>query len=219
MINVDINTDIILHQQRNLEAALSTNPDTEKALRKLIHKEILAARAGTVSAIKGELKNDPRQAYKAVRTTVYKKVLGANISLFKTKHAHGSNSYEPERTLNPSKPGGNRRKRNSRTQQIMSYAPLDRGFILDWVNRGTFKGIRHINFTPDPHREEVSQGKRGGDKSKYGKKPNSGQRGKIDGKGFFQRKGRPELAKAVDNLSRIIESELADILSGKKKVK
>lgn len=195
MFDVDIDSTVILQQQKNLEAALSTNPDTEKALCKLIRKEILAARAQVVGKIAGDLHSDPRGAAQSVRTVVYKKVLGANINIYHNRKAHGHTNYEPPRTLNPSKPGGNRRKRNSRTQQIMSYGPLDRGFILQFVNGGTVQ--RNIEY-----------------RTTCGLK---GNRGSIPRHNFFASASRPALAQAADNLSRLIETELASIMNNKKK--
>lgn len=186
MFNVDIDNTVIVEQQKVLERALSTNPDTEKALRKLIRKVILEARAETVSKIDFQ-NGDPRQAAKSVRTSVYKKILGANINIYNSRKAHGKSFYEPPRTLKPEKPGGNRLPRSQRTQQVMSYGPLDRGFILRFVNSGT-----------------------------HTRKTAYGNRGSIDGKNFFRKDALPEMVKAVDNLANLIDDELENILNKKK---
>ena len=44
MVSLEVNFDVVLKQKQVLEQALSTNPKTEKALQKLIHKVILEAR-------------------------------------------------------------------------------------------------------------------------------------------------------------------------------
>lgn len=188
MFNFEVNEAVIVEQRRALEAALSTNPDTEKALRKVIRKVILDARKEVISDIQGKFPNDPRRFVQSVRTTVYKKVLGANINIFNNRKAHSTTSYEPPRTLKPEKPGGNRLPRSSETQRIMSYGPLDRGFILRFQNQGTKQR-----------------------KSRYG------NRGTIDGKGFFHGAGLQELTKAADNLANIIDQELSNILNKRKK--
>lgn len=150
MFNVDIDNTQIVEQQQLLEKALSTNVSTERVLRKLIRSEILAARKKVVADAK--LKNDPRGARQAVRTSVYKKILGANINIFSSRRSHTPNSYEPPRKLKPGQWGGNRRKRSARTNTVMHYGPLDRGFILRFQNSGT--GNRSIQ--PSGNRGSLS---------------------------------------------------------------
>ena len=60
MIGLEVNDAVILEQQRVLEAALSTNPKTQKALQKLIRQVIMEARAKMVGNIKFD-NGDPRQ--------------------------------------------------------------------------------------------------------------------------------------------------------------
>lgn len=189
MINVEFDNTVLMGEQRALEAALSTNPDTEKALRKLIRKEILEARKKVASGIKFK-HGDPRNAAQSVRTVVYKAVLGANINIYNNRRAHGNTAYHPTRKLdqNPHMWGGNRRKRNSRTEQIMNYGPLDRGFILRFINQGT------------QDRDTIY-----GNRSKIGAKP------------FFKPGAEKAMAEAVSNLSTMIETELQNILAKQKK--
>ena len=161
MFQFEANEAIIVEQNKVLEQALSTNPKTQNVLRKLIRKVIMQERASVVASIKFE-NGDPRGSARAVRTAVYKKILGANINIYNSRKAHGSTSYEPPR--NPSHRGGNRRTRSGRTQQIMSYGPLDRGFILRFQNDGT--GDRSVNFTSNDKRKV----------DKWNKHPNTGNR-------------------------------------------
>lgn len=138
MVSLEINDAVVLEQQQVLEQALSTNPKTQKALQKLIRKAIMQARAELSDYIKTKFDNgDPRGAARAVRTSVYRKILGGNINILNGKKAHGTNSYEPPRTLRPGQRGGNRRPRSVRTNKVMHYAGEDRGFILRFVNSGT----------------------------------------------------------------------------------
>lgn len=186
MFNVDIDNTQIIEQQQLLEKALSTNASTERVLRKLIRSEILAARKKVVADAK--LKNDPRGARQAVRTSVYKKILGANINIFSSRRAHSPNSYEPPRKLKPGQWGGNRRKRSARTNTVMHYGSLDRGFILRFQNSGT--GNRSIQP--------------------------SGNRGSLSPKNFFAPAADRVLAQAADNLAGLIETELSKILNDEK---
>ncbi len=201
MIELELNDTVVVEQQRALEAALSTNPKTQKALQRLIRGVIKEARAQVAGSIKFK-GGDPRGAAQSVRTTVYKKILGANINIYSSRKAHGATSYEPPRS--PSHRGGNRRTRSARTQQIMSYGPLDRGFILRFLNDGT--GDRSINFTTNDKRKV----------DKWNKHPNTGGRGAIAPRNFFSGAGSRALAQAADNLANLIDTELATMLNNKK---
>ena len=203
MIGLEIDNTVIVEQKQILEQALSTNPKTQKALQKLIRKVIMEARANIVSAASAKMKHDPRGAAQAVRTSVYKKILGANINIFSSRKAHGQNSYEPPRK-GVSGRGGNRRSRSPRTRQIMVYAPLDRGFILRWINDGT-PGARNIEFTPNDSRKV----------DKWNKHPNTGNRGNISARNFFRGAGERALAQAADNLATLIDTELEAMLNKK----
>ena len=196
MVSLEVNDAVVLEQKQVLEQALSTNPKTQKALQKLIQQVIKQARIDTMQAIKFD-NGDPREAVRSIRRTVYKKILGANINIYNSRKAHGTNSYEPPR--HPSHRGGNRMTRSTRTQQIMSYAPQDRGMILRWVNSGT------------QQRQAFGgrMSKRGYDSSLRG------NRGSISARNFFRNAGEPALVKAVDNLANLIDTELEKILSKK----
>lgn len=202
MIALDVNDSVVVEQSRVLEQALSTNPKTQKALQKLIRQVVMDARANVVRGINFD-NGDPRQSARAVRTAVYKKILGANLNIYSSKKAHGSQSYEPPR--HPSPRGGNRRPRSARTNQVMHYAPLDRGFILRWQNDGT--GDRNITFKQNERRKA----------DKWNKHPNTGFRGNIAPRHFFRGAAERQLAQAADNLAQLIDTELYKILNKTKK--
>lgn len=188
MFQFEVNDAVIVEQQRALEAALSTNPKAQTVLRKIIRKYVLAARATVMQNIKFN-NGDPRGAAQAVRTAVYKKVLGANINIFNSLKAHGQNSYEPPRKLRPGQRGGNRVKRGQLTDRMMHYGPQDRGMILRWVNSGT---------------SDRTAGTRGGKLS--------GNRGSIAARNFFRPLGDRALGQMRDNLAVTIEEEMAKLL-------
>jgi hypothetical protein len=193
MIGFEFDNTVVLEQQKVLEAALSTNPKTQKALQGLIHRAISQARAEVVRSVSASIAHDPRHAARAVRTAVYKKILGANINIYNSRKAHGSTSYEPPRKLRPHQRGGNRVLRGGRTQQIMSYDALDRGFILRFLNSGT---------------TDRQAGTRGGRLS--------GNRGRIAPRNFFRGAGEQALVRATDNLANLIDTELEAILNKQK---
>jgi len=201
MIGLEINDSVVMEQRQVLEQALSTNPKTQKALQKLIRQVILEARAQVVGSIQFQ-NGDPRQTRRAVRTTVYKQILGANINIYNSRRAHGSTSYEPPRKGTTGR-GGNRRSRNSNTQRIMSYEANDRGFILRFVNSGT--NGRNIHFTVNESRHA----------DKWNAHPNTGNRGQITPRNFFRPAGERALVQAADHLANLIDSELENILNKK----
>lgn len=202
MISLEVNDAVVLEQQQILEKALSTNPKTQKALQKLIRIAIMQARAQVISSEKFK-HGDPRGARKAVRTAVYKKILGANINIYNSRKAHGSTSYEPPRK-GVSGRGGNRRTRSPRTARIMSYDALDRGFILRWLNSGA--NDRHINFKEREGRKV----------DKWNKHPNTGNRGSISARNWFKVSATSALRQATDALANLIDTELEAMLNKKK---
>ena len=195
MITLDVNDSVILEQQRALEAALSTNPKTQKALQKLIRKALMEVRPELVSAARGAMGSDPRGAAQGIRTSVYKKILGGNINILNMRKKAGKpTTYEPPRKLQPHQRGGNRVPRGKRTDTVMHYGPHDRQWILRFINSGT---------------SDRMAGSRGGRLS--------GNRGNIAPRNFFRGAGERALAQAADNLASLIDTELADILNKKKK--
>lgn len=189
MIGLEINDAVIVEQKQVLEQALSTNPKTQKALQKLIRQVIIEARENVVGNIKFD-NGDPRQTARAVRTSVYRKILGANINVYNGRKAHGSNNYEAPRTLRHGQRGGNRVPRGHNTERMLRYAPNDRQMILRWVNSGT---------------GERTAGTRGG---RIG-----GNRGSIAARNFFSRTGDRALVQAADKLATLIDTELMNILN------
>lgn len=199
MIGLDVDNEFLVGEQKALEAALSTNPKTEQMLRKLIREVILDVRAKAIIKASDALKHDPRNAIQSIRTSVYKRVLGANINIYNSKKAHGTTSYTPPRTLRVGQRGGNRRKPSENTKRIQGYSDKDRGFILRLVNDGT--GNRVISFNTVESRNY--------------KNANTGNRGSITARNFFTSAVEPHLIEAVDNLANLIDDELEAILNNK----
>ena len=193
MFEFEFNDSVVLRQQEVLEAALSTNPKTQKALQKLINKALSEVRPEVVSRIRNSLNTDPREAARSVRRITYRKILGGDLNIMNKKRKAGQpNSYEPPRKLQPHQRGGNRVPRSQRTNQVMHYGPSDRGWILRIVNSGT---------------TERMAGTRNGRLS--------GNRGSIAARDFFRGAAEPALMRAVDNLAVMIDNELVKMLNTK----
>lgn len=205
MFEFEANEAVIMESKKVLEAALSTNPETQAVLRKIIRKYVLEARAQVVSGIHFE-NGDPRGTRQAVRTSVYKRVLGANINIYSPKQVRGGGtSYEPPRKLRPKQRGGNRVKRSDRTNDFLhTYGPLARGMILRWVNSGTdgrYAGYGRNGKTRDE--KDLFAINHGG----------KGWRGQIAPRNFFRPLGDRAMGIMRDNLAAAIEEELTNILS------
>ena len=200
MFEFEVNEGYLLERQKAIEAALSTSREAEKVLRKIIRKYVLEARAEVVKNIKFK-DGDPREAARAVRTTVYRRVLDANINILTGRKKHGESSYVPPRK-GVSGRGGNRRTRT--TLDRGKYDALDRGFILRWLNSGVKD--RAISFTQREGRKT----------DKWNKHPNTGNRGSIAARNFFKPLSDQALGKMRDNLAAAIETELLSFMNEKK---
>ena len=191
MINLEFGNAVVMRQKAALESMLVSNPDTAANIRKLITQEIAKARAAISQSAKGEMASDPRQAYKAVRRSVYKSILGGQVNIFNPRGGASSSgsSFAKARKLDnhPHQRGGNRRKRSARTDQVDGYVGKDRGFILRFVNSGISKPRQ----------------------TRYG------NRGVIPARNWLATSGQRELEAAAERLSAIIDKELVKMMNEK----
>ena len=185
---VKIHYKLLENQRKLLETLATINPKTHETLRKVIGEELRKARNEVAKSAK--FKNgDPREASRAVRRSVYDKILGGNVNILNSRRAHGVTSYVPTRKLdaNPKQRGGNRVKRSPRTQQIMNYEGRDRGFILRFVNSGTYKA--------NPRSTRL------------------GNRGSITARNWFTNAGRQQMETLTQRLSRMIDEEFKKLIT------
>lgn len=185
-ISGQFQVDGLVKQRKELEQMLSSNPDMEKRLQKLIRKVLMQARKQVSQSAQGAMKSDPRQAYKAVKTAVYRRLLGGSVSILNKRRAGAAGSYEPPHTLQPNQRGGNRVKRGQRTQQVMSYQGADRAFVLRFINQGT---------------NQRTAGTRGGHLS--------GNRGSIAARNFFSSSSHQALQQAAAELDKLIDDMIS----------
>ena len=191
MINLEFDNAIVMRQKAALESMLVSNPDTAANIRKLITQEIAKARAAISQSAKGAMASDPRQAYKTVRRSVYKSILGGQVNIFNPRGGASSSgsSFVKARKLDnhPHQRGGNRRKRSARTDQVDGYVGKDRGFILRFVNSGISKPRQ----------------------TRYG------NRGVIAARNWLATSGQRELEAAAERLSALIDKELVKMMNEK----
>ena len=107
-INNNFVVEGLQEQMQQLDALLASNPDMEKRMQKVIGKVLAKARKKMRDEIKGDMPNDPRDAYKAVKKSVYRRILGGNISILQKRRAGSPSNYTPTRTLKTGQRGGNR---------------------------------------------------------------------------------------------------------------
>lgn len=197
------------NQMTVLQAASVVDGELGKRLRESIYNELKDARYRIVAGIK--FKNgDPRGTASAVKRYTAKKYLGGVISILDGKSSGGTSlGYEAPRKVYPGMKGyrgGNRNPRSKRTQEILDYAPQDRGFILRFVNSGT-----------KPRYANGRNGRwgRSGDNRTFFKLQEQGDyfRGAISPRNFFGTVGQREMQTVVNNLSRIIDDEYSKVFN------
>lgn len=126
--------------QEALRKMQTDNPRTRKELQAIIRRAIGEARKNVIRDAKDVLENDPRHAYKAVRNSVYKQILGGQINILSSRRRRTPTKWvKPKKERPENALGGNRRKRSTDTMRIDSYEGADRGFILRFLNAGTTK--------------------------------------------------------------------------------
>ena len=186
--------------EKKIKQLETTNPGFEKRLRGVIRKVLKQARDELSRKAESGLgmKSDPRHAYKAVRYAVYKRLLGGQVNILQSRKAHSPNSYEPPRTLRQGQRGGNRRTRSKRTDTVMHYEGMDRGFILRFLNNGTQQRAiqRLMEFKKAGG---GSKFKWVSDASKYG------NRGSISARNWFGRESLEEFQSISHAMQQIID--------------
>lgn len=214
MANITDNfqTEGFVEQKKELEKLMMSNPAMEKKVQGLIRKVLGVVRKNMSKAAQDAMDEDPRKASAAVRTMVYKRILGGNVNILQKRRASGKGgAYTPTRTLKSGQRGGNRRTRSEKTMKLESYTGSDRGFVLRFLNAGTHKRV--VRFTSDEARESVHRGSRGGNLQKYGKTINTGFRGKIVPRNFFSIRSHAEMEAAAQNLERMIDELIKQEIS------
>lgn len=185
--------------EKKLTRMRTDDPTFEKRLRGAVREILMEARKELTKDAKDglQMESDPRSAYKAVRSSVYKRLFGGQVNILNSRRAGKGKLYEPERKGLP-KRGGNRRPRSKRTQQLMSYQGKDRGFILRFLNQGT--DTRNINFTPDDKRKE----------DKWNTHPNTGNRKSITARNWFRGASLQQMQRAAERLQGLIDKIIKD---------
>lgn len=206
-----IDDTILTNQADNLKAAMSTDPKMRKVIQQHIREALFEARREMINSA-NFANGDPRQSLRAIRTSVYEKVLGGQINIKKAKSEHGGgNSYTPPRKLTPGQRGGNRRPRSERTEQINRGSPLDRGWILNILNKGTKTRVIGFRNTVKANRTRYENRVY---RISRGDKARTGNRGSIAPRNWFMPAAEKALQMAMQRISEMIDIEAAAIARG-----
>jgi hypothetical protein len=133
---------IELENNVKLDRLLTTNPEMEKKVRRIVRQVLIAAMDPVKQAAD---RQSTRQAAQAIRKAVYKKVLGGNLNIMDGRRSAGGRAPLPpvrhrlvtETNRKGNHRGGNRIPRSRRTDDLLTYQGADRAFILRFLNSGT----------------------------------------------------------------------------------
>ena len=187
--------------EKKIKEIETTNPGFEKRLRGAIRKVLSESRAKlSRDAQSGlQMESDPRKAYKAVRYAVYKKIFGGQVNILpSSKTVKGS--YEPPRKGLP-KRGGNRRVRSTRTQDLLDYEGISRGFVLRFLNAGT--DARYAGYGRN--------GRTQADKERFIQSHDGrGFRGSIAPRNWFGNASHAQLEQSAGKIQEIIDKVIKE---------
>lgn len=206
MVDLKVNAGFISLAEKNLERMMTDNPETRKVIQELIRRVIWEARNATAHDI-GQTIGGTHQTARAVRNSVFQKILGGNINILDKKCGTAEwKIIQKNRKVeqNPHMRGGNRRRRTLATARREGYEPTARGFILRFQDSGTrqrFIGGRNRT------------GRRGDNGLLWGKfkQRGKGNRGEITPGNFFYRIASQHLGLAAEKLAVMIDEEIAKI--------
>ena len=123
-------------QMKQLKQMMTDDPTFRRRINAVLSQVLKEARKAISEDATRVVKNDPRHAYKAVRSAVYKRILGGQVNILQKRKAGIPTSYRKPLKGLP-KRGGNRWGRSQRTKDLEGYEGTDRGFILRFLNAGT----------------------------------------------------------------------------------
>lgn len=125
---------------------MTTDPGMARGYRGAIRKLLQQARRNLSKDAKSYITDDPRRAARAVKSTVYKRIFGGNLSILQKRAGSAGPPYELKRKrkldANPHQRGGNRRPRaDDGRNRLDTYYGADRGFALRFLNGGTVERL------------------------------------------------------------------------------
>jgi hypothetical protein len=179
-------------QVKQLRRMMSEDPYFRRRVNAVIKTVLSAARKEVMQHAEGAMDSDPRHAYKAVRSAVYRRILGGNLNILQKRKAGAPGNYQKPRKGLP-KRGGNRWGRSERTKQLEGYEGADRGFILRFVNAGASnRAIRSYTDSSGTRHDLLTHAK-------------GGSRGNISARNWFGQASQQALENASASMQDFID--------------
>ena len=179
-------------QIKQLRRMMSEDPYFRRRVNAVIKTVLSAARKQVAQQAQGAMDSDPRHAYKAVRSAVYRRILGGNLNILQKRKAGAPGNYQKPRKGLP-KRGGNRWGRSERTRQLGGYEGTDRGFILRFINAGASnRAIRSYTDSSGTRHDLLTHAK-------------GGSRGNISARNWFGQASQQALENASASMQEFID--------------
>ena len=191
-------------QMKQLRQMMTDDPTFRRRINAVLKQVLNEARKAISEDAKSVVKNDPRNAYKAVRSAVYKRILGGQVNILQKRKAGTPTNYRKPLKGLP-KRGGNRWGRSQRTKDLEGYEGADRGFILRFINAGT--ADRGITSYTD--RTGTRHSLRSASSQNYKTRALTGNRGSIAARNWFGGASHAALEKASRQLQELIDRIIA----------
>ena len=140
MFGFSIDDNSLSVQRKGLEDLMTDSPELRQKIQEVIAVEMKKARGRLSQDIHDEFPNGKQESYRAVRRTVYQKILGGSLNILNMQRGTASwkvTQKDRAVTSNPKMRGGNRRKRGFLTIRMQGYEGKALGFLLRWLNSGT----------------------------------------------------------------------------------
>lgn len=180
---------------KGLEGLMTKNPEAVKRIQGVIGELLLQARNEVASDVKAIYPE--HESWRSIRRVVFNKLLGGNINIMDMQRGTASWRIPPKKQQPPGKRGGNRSVRSLETAKRQGYEGKARGFILRFQEQGT-PNERKTRFKFNENRHE----------DKWNKHPNTGYRGNIAPRNFFEPSAERALSKVAKELGKVIDEEM-----------
>ena len=191
-------------QVKQLKSLMSDDPTFRRRVNAVIAQVLKQARTAISQDAHDIIKNDPRSAYRAVRSAVYKRILGGQVNILQKRKAGTPTNYQKPLKGLP-KRGGNRWGRSERTKQMEGYQGADRGFVLRFLNAGTTDRM----ITSYTDRDGTKHTLRSGSTSNTRTHGRCGNRGSISARNWFGSASQKALENASLQMQELIDRIIA----------
>jgi hypothetical protein len=192
-------------QMKQLKQMMTDDPTFRRRINAVLSQVLKEARKAISEDAKSVVKNDPRHAYKAVRSAVYKRIIGGQVNILQKRKAGAPTGYRKPLKGLP-KRGGNRWGRSQRTKDLEGYEGTDRGFILRFLNAGT--ADRGITSYTDSGGTRHSLGSASSQNIKT--HALTGNRGSISARNWFGGASHAAIEKASLQLQELMDRIIAN---------